>query len=149
MHSAWLASGSNEDAVCVTDFTPVMTTENEGPQLLQSYRQLLGHSGRVTNVVWNPHKNGILASSSFDGSVQIWDVLNNTPLANFSGHIGRVYSVLWSHLDPDIVYSGGEDFSLRRWKISELSESLPPAGKDDRYNCFVLFAESILGINDF
>ena len=37
----------------------------------ESFRKLVGHSGRVTNVVWSPHTAFRLSSSSYDGSVQV------------------------------------------------------------------------------
>ena len=36
-----------------------------------SYRWLAGHSARVTSVVWSPHSDLKLASSSYDGTVQV------------------------------------------------------------------------------
>lgn len=128
-----MASGSNEDIVCVYDLKAVITAveppeESQPVSLTNSHNHFNGHNGRITRVAWSPHNNGLLASSSYDGSVQIWDVVKNEPVCNFRGHIGRVQTVFWSFIDEDIVLSGGEDFTLRRWKVSEQSHRLPPAG---------------------
>ncbi|XP_057313551.1 gem-associated protein 5-like isoform X2 [Hydractinia symbiolongicarpus] len=133
-YSYWLASGSNEDIVCVYYLKAVITAveppEDAQPvSLTNSLNHFNGHNGRITRVAWSPHSNGLLASSSYDGSVQIWDVVKNEPVCNFRGHIGRVQTVFWSFIDEDIVLSGGEDFTLRRWKVSEQSHRLPPAAK--------------------
>ena len=36
-----------------------------------SFKRLVGHTGRVTNVAWCPHMSLRLASSSYDGTVQV------------------------------------------------------------------------------
>ena len=39
--------------------------------VINSFKRLVGHSGRVTNVAWCPHMSLRLASSSYDGTVQV------------------------------------------------------------------------------
>ncbi|PIK60771.1 putative gem-associated protein 5-like [Apostichopus japonicus] len=129
--SLWfcLASGSNETVVHVHDLSNVLGQETLIPMpapISSAFRSLNGHMLRVTTLQWNPLADGKLASVSYDGTAQIWDVDSGEALANFRGHQGRLLSVAWSHLDPDILFTGGEDFCVMKWKISECTHKQPP-----------------------
>ncbi|XP_047143757.1 gem-associated protein 5 isoform X1 [Hydra vulgaris] len=116
----WLASGSDDYNVCVTDVADVLNNNNnELVSVIKPTRQLSNQTGRITQVLWSPHTNGVLALASFDGSVQVWNILTGEGIAHYGGHIGRVYTVMWSYSDRDVLYSGGDDFTLQRWRISE------------------------------
>lgn len=41
---------------------------------VKSSQELLGHTGHVERVVWNPTREGELASTGQDGTVRLWDV---------------------------------------------------------------------------
>ena len=49
--------------------------DSDGKVITGSYRWLSGHSSRVTNVVWSVHSFSKLASSSYDGTVQVLNAL--------------------------------------------------------------------------
>ena len=129
-YSFWLACGSNEDSISVIDVNILCQEGKEKEMvLIDSPSYILhGHSGRITKLAWSPHTNGILASASYDGSVQVWDVKRNEGLANYRLHLGRVHCVLWSFKNSDVLFSGGEDFCLHRWKYSETGHKSPPSG---------------------
>ncbi|EDO37187.1 predicted protein, partial [Nematostella vectensis] len=124
----WLASGSNESTVHIHDLSKAIEcASHDAPSTITaSYRQLVGHCGRVTALSWSPHHPDRLVTSSYDGSAQVWDVETNQPIANYRGHVGRVMSVCWSYLDPDVVFSGGEDGTVRPWRVSLQTHTHPP-----------------------
>ena len=39
--------------------------------ITECFRQLAGHSGRVTDLSWSPHQFELLLSSSYDGTAQV------------------------------------------------------------------------------
>ena len=137
-YSCWLASACN-DYLSVSILSDLSKEDavTAPLKITKPCKKLPGHSGRVTRACWNPHAVGVLASASYDGSVQIWDVDRCEPLANYRGHEGRVMTVMWSFIDADVVYSGGEDFTVRRWRISEQTEKCPPG----EYCFFSLIAQ--------
>ena len=48
--------------------TDTMSPE-EGPlHVTECLKKLVGHSNRVTNLAWSPHRDGELVSVSFDGN---------------------------------------------------------------------------------
>ena len=42
-----------------------------------------GHSKNVTTIRWHPHASNVLASTSIDGTVRVWDVENQKSLICF------------------------------------------------------------------
>ena len=95
--------------------------------LSDSFCQLEGHGHRVVCLSWSCFNEGQIASASYDGSVQVWDVLSGgKPVANFRGHSGRLYSVQWSTSQADEIFSGAEDNTLQRWNVSEQTDKIPP-----------------------
>ena len=40
-------------------------------EMNESLVDLWGHSERVTDLAWSPHKNGLLASASYDNTAQV------------------------------------------------------------------------------
>lgn len=96
--------------------------------ITESFCQLEGHTSRVMHLCWNPHTDGILASASFDCTVQVWDVKHHLAVRNYRGHLGHVLCVQWSLLDKDIIYSGSDDHTLHGWKISEQIYTAPISG---------------------
>lgn len=67
---------------------------------------LSGHKERVVSIAWNPHQDGMLLSASYDGTAQVWDVINQNPLKNFSLHSGRLLCCEWSALEPNVAITG-------------------------------------------
>ena len=74
---------------------------------------LRGHEGSVTTVCYSPNGRH-LASSSWDGSVRVWDAGNGKQLRVIRGHHGSVNSVCFS-LDGVRIASGSEDRTVRVW----------------------------------
>jgi WD40 repeat protein len=100
--------------------------------------KFIGHKERITGLSWSA--NNLLASCSFDSTVQIWNTDSGKPLANYRGHSEKLLCCLFSNSDSNIVYSGGEDYCLHKWKIDAQSEIMPPEEcKYDFNKCCFLF----------
>jgi WD40 repeat protein len=80
---------------------------------------LIGHTGSVHSVVFSP-KRHILASSSNDQTVRLWNVTDpthptsGTPL---TGHTSSVNAVAFSP-DGHTLASGSNDQTIRLWEIN-------------------------------
>ena len=112
-------------SICLQDKSSIKVITVDTP-----YQALTGHSSRITKVKWSPHAIGVLASSSYDGSIQVWDVKKNEGLGNYRGHLGRVHCVAWSYVSSDVLLSGGEDFCLHRWRYTETKDKMPPTSSE-------------------
>ncbi|CAN7999526.1 unnamed protein product [Ixodes hexagonus] len=125
--SYWLACSSTNGTIFLYDLSRLASSSPDVLRMLQPSLQLSGHSAKVVSLAWSPFRDGMLASASYDETVQVWDVGQGKPVANYRGHSGRVFSVCWSPLDPDLLFSGGEDATVNCWKLSEQGINLPPS----------------------
>ncbi|GMR54305.1 hypothetical protein PMAYCL1PPCAC_24500, partial [Pristionchus mayeri] len=77
---------------------------SEGSFLKQSY---IGHKGWVTGVRWTERDEYSFISSSFDGTVKMWDCRSaKTPVFDISGHEDRV---MCCGVGEGAILSGGVD----------------------------------------
>jgi small GTP-binding protein len=76
-------------------------------------RVLQGHNDTVFSVAWAPD-NGLLASSSDDETVIIWNPHDGTQIRKLSGHTSGVVSVAWLP-DSRTLASGGGDKIINVW----------------------------------
>ncbi|KAG0727047.1 Gem-associated protein 5 [Chionoecetes opilio] len=133
-HIYTLAVGSNENKVYIFCLDRVIKglkargpEDSEGAEVLvtQATRTLHGHEARVVWLSWSPHNPAILASASYDNTVQLWDTDNGTMLGNYGGHCARVFRVEFSLCDADLLYSCAEENLLHCWRPSQLSCKTP------------------------
>ncbi|KAJ4930287.1 hypothetical protein JOQ06_019292 [Pogonophryne albipinna] len=125
-----LASGSSNATVYVHDLRSIIENPPESPVVLtEPYRRLCGHTAKITGMVWSPHHEARLVTVSYDGTAQVWDVLEEAAICNYRGHVGFLLCVDWSPVDPDVIWTGGKDFTLHEWKVSTQEFTKPPKGK--------------------
>eukprot|EP00048_Salpingoeca_helianthica_P006317 m.97165 g.97165 ORF g.97165 m.97165 type:complete len:531 (-) comp13967_c3_seq3:106-1698(-) len=77
---------------------------------------LTGHTMGVTRLSPAP-AGSLLASCSFDRSVQIWSATTGRSLHHLNGHTDKVHSVVFG-LDSVHVYSTSQDHTLKSWDAS-------------------------------
>ncbi|XP_029304088.1 gem-associated protein 5 [Cottoperca gobio] len=125
-----LASGSSNATVYVHDLHAIIEDPPDVPVVLtEPYRRLCGHTSKITGMVWSPHHEARLATVSYDGTAQVWDVLQEAAVSNYRGHAGYLLCVDWSPVDPDVIWTGGKDFTLQEWRVSKQEFTKPPKGK--------------------
>ncbi|XP_053574687.1 gem-associated protein 5 [Bombina bombina] len=125
-----LASGSNNATIYVHNLKGALEMTAETPTtIIEPFRSLSGHTAKITSLSWSPHHDARLVSASYDGTAQVWDVLQEEPLSNYRRHKGRLLCVHWSPVEADKVWTGADDFCLHSWSISKQEHSRPPKGK--------------------
>uniref|UniRef100_UPI0037E7425A gem-associated protein 5 n=1 Tax=Semicossyphus pulcher TaxID=241346 RepID=UPI0037E7425A len=125
-----LASGSSNATVYVHDLRSIIENPPESPAMVtEPYRRLCGHTGKITGMAWSPHHDARLVTVSYDGTAQVWDVLQEAALSNYRDHVGYLLSVDWSPVDPDVIWTGGKDFTVQEWRVSKQEFTKPPKGK--------------------
>jgi WD40 repeat protein len=81
-------------------------------------RSLLGHSGAVSSLVFNPGGQ-ILASGGPDEAIILWDVASGQPKDYlFTGHNNRLLSLAFSP-DGQTLASGALDGSITLWDVAQ------------------------------
>ncbi|HBH24377.1 MAG TPA: hypothetical protein DDY13_13250 [Cytophagales bacterium] len=107
-HGGDLLAIGNEDGVV---FLADMENGVEGFKILSG---LLGQESRVSEIVFS-NNNELLATASYDGSVQMWimDHLNKLPLT-FKDHNDYVWSISFNP-SGNYLLTGSRDGSLKVW----------------------------------
>jgi WD40 repeat protein len=76
-----------------------------------------GHTRAVNSLAWSPD-GAHLVSSSWDGTVQVWDSATGQRLLTYSGHPQGPTSVAWSP-DSSRLVSAGFEGSLQVWRAAD------------------------------
>ncbi len=87
----------------------------------------VGHSGMITSLAadW---EGQVMASSSWDHSVILWDLTTRRLLRTLHGHRGEVWCVAMSP-QGDLVASGSKDGEVKVWPVAIPVESEGIAGR--------------------
>eukprot|EP01018_Ginkgo_biloba_P024724 Gb_03984 [translate_table: standard] len=76
-------------------------------------------SSKLSSICWNSYIRNQIASSAFEGIVQLWDVTRSQPIVEFDEHEKRVWSVDFPQADPTRLASGSDDGSAKLWNINQ------------------------------
>jgi WD40 repeat protein len=60
------------------------------------------------------HDSKLLASSSGDHTIRVWDATSDQCLQTLKGHSSSVYSVAFSH-DDKLLASASDDRTIKMW----------------------------------
>lgn len=74
---------------------------------------------KLSNVCWNSYIKSQIASSDFEGVVQVWDVTRSQVTVEMREHEKRVWSVDYSLTDPTMLASGSDDGTVKLWNINQ------------------------------
>ena len=91
-----------------------------------------GHGGRVTSVAFSPDGR-LLASSSDDKTIRIWNVTTGQEVLTLTGHKGRVNAVVFSPDGKLLASAGGPfDNTVKLWNVSTGRELYTLEGNPSR-----------------
>eukprot|EP00898_Chlorokybus_atmophyticus_P008924 jgi/Chlat1/9032/Chrsp94S08300 len=93
---------------------------------------------KLASLCWNSYIKSHVASSDYEGVVQLWDATVGTSLMELSEHSKRVWSVDFSRVDPTRLASASDDGRVKIWSISQESSCATIEGKANL--CCVNFA---------
>lgn len=74
---------------------------------------------KLSSICWNAYIKNQIASSDFEGVVQIWDVTRSQVFMEMREHEQRVWSVDFSVADPTYLASGSDDGAVKLWNINQ------------------------------
>ncbi|CAA2987385.1 Protein SPA1-RELATED 4 [Olea europaea subsp. europaea] len=76
---------------------------------------------KLSSICWNGYIKSQVASSNFEGVVQVWDVTRSQIFTEMKEHERHVWSVDFSVADPTMLASGSNDGSVKLWNINEVA----------------------------
>ncbi|URD74980.1 Protein SUPPRESSOR OF PHYA-105 [Musa troglodytarum] len=79
----------------------------------------MSNRSKLSCICWNGYIKSQIASSDFEGVVQVWDVTRSQSLAEMREHEKRVWTVDFSLADPTRLASGGDDGTIKLWSINK------------------------------
>ncbi|XP_059277119.1 protein SPA1-RELATED 3-like isoform X2 [Lycium ferocissimum] len=79
----------------------------------------MANRSKLSSICWNGYIKSQLASSNFEGVVQVWDVTRSQLFMEMREHEKRVWSVDFSVADPTMLASGSDDGSVKLWNINQ------------------------------
>lgn len=87
--------------------------------------KVAGHKQDVLEIAWNPFNDNIIASSSEDATVKIWEIPDGglvenltQPLLTLEGvHQRRVGHVAWNPVAANILLSASHDHIIAIWNL--------------------------------
>lgn len=88
--------------------------ERNGEPLIAT---LQGHDAEVSDLAYAVEKK-LLASSSFDGTINLWNSKTGSLIDTLRGHEGKVHSVSITS-DETTLASSGEDGTIRLWNLAD------------------------------
>jgi histone-binding protein RBBP4 len=96
-----IVTGSNDNQVHVWD----------SRNLDQSLLKLESHTDQVTQTKFSPLQGNLLASSSSDSQVIVWDLASAESAVKFvhAGHQARVSDIAWNLNEKDTLASVSDD----------------------------------------
>ncbi|CAA3024176.1 SPA1-RELATED 4-like isoform X1 [Olea europaea subsp. europaea] len=74
---------------------------------------------KLSSICWNGYIKSQIASSNFEGVVQVWDVTRSQIFMEMKEHERRVWSVDFSVAEPTMLASGSDDGSVKLWNINQ------------------------------
>ncbi|KAI5063029.1 hypothetical protein GOP47_0021576 [Adiantum capillus-veneris] len=74
---------------------------------------------KLSSICWNSYIKSHIASSDYDGVVQLWDASTAQTLMQYKEHKKRAWSVDFSQADPTKLASGSDDGCVKLWSINQ------------------------------
>ena len=115
-----IASGSDDGKAFIWKVPEGFTLrvdEGEEPQDIAPVQKLVGHSRKIGHVLFNPAAENVLATSSGDYTVKIWDVEAASPRLTMK-HGDIVQSLSWS-ANGSLLVTTSRDKKLRVWDVRQ------------------------------
>ena len=86
--------------------------------------KVTGHKGQVMDIQWNPFDDNIIASSSEDATVMIWEIPEgglkegmNEPKTTLEAHERKCAHIQWHPTAKNVIASSGYDNIIHIWDI--------------------------------
>ncbi|PWA59547.1 protein kinase-like domain, Guanine nucleotide-binding protein, beta subunit [Artemisia annua] len=111
----YFATGGVNKKIKVFEYNSIL---NENRDIHYPVVEMSSRS-KLSSICWNNYIKSQIASSNFEGVVQIWDVTRNQVHMELKEHERRVWSVDFSSANPTLLASGSDDGSVKLWNTNQ------------------------------
>ncbi|GAN02523.1 conserved hypothetical protein [Mucor ambiguus] len=80
--------------------------------------RVLACSNKISCLSWSPYVKAQLASSDYEGLIDIWDSASGRKVTTFTEHKKRAWSVNYCETNPTMLASGSDDSTVKVWSLS-------------------------------
>ncbi|KAL9560220.1 hypothetical protein MBANPS3_000072 [Mucor bainieri] len=80
--------------------------------------RVLACSNKISCLSWSPYVKSQLASSDYEGLIDIWDSASGRKVTTFTEHKKRAWSVNYCETNPTMLASGSDDSTVKVWSLS-------------------------------
>ncbi|XP_021850874.1 protein SUPPRESSOR OF PHYA-105 1 isoform X2 [Spinacia oleracea] len=81
----------------------------------------IGNKSKLSCISWNSYIRNYLASTDYEGVVQVWDASTGVRYSQHTEHQKRAWSIDFSRIDPTMFASGSDDCSVKLWSTNEIN----------------------------
>eukprot|EP01038_Epipyxis_sp_PR26KG_P007697 gene7697-10468_t len=114
---SYLASGANDNTLCITDLAAMQSTTNATPRYI-----LNEHQAAVKALAWSPHERNLLATGggTADRCIKFWNASSGS-LINSVDTGSQVCALQWSPHEKELLSSHGyAENQLCLWKYPSM-----------------------------
>lgn len=87
--------------------------------------KVIGHTGQILDLKWNPFDDNVIASASDDCTIRIWRIPSGGLTANLdeslfelNGHMRKVLIIEWHPTASNVLFSAGFDHVINVWDLA-------------------------------
>lgn len=76
-------------------------------------------NSKISCITWNSYHKNVMASSDYEGAVNLWDVQTGLQTKCFHEHEKRCWSVDFNNIESRLIASGSDDARVKLWSIND------------------------------
>jgi len=113
----YVATAGINKSIKVYRFADMVDPTKDPAALRYPVLEILSRS-KLSCICYNTYIHHRLATSDYEGVVELWDTQVNSEVASFEEHSRRVWAIDCSPLDPNLLVSGSDDGCVKLWNIN-------------------------------
>ncbi|XP_065073355.1 coronin-1C-like isoform X2 [Ochlerotatus camptorhynchus] len=115
----------------VADTTFVVIPINQTGRIDFQCCKVIGHTGQILDLKWNPFDDNMIASASDDCTIKLWKIPEGGLTSNLTecstelvGHKRKVLHIEWHPTASNVLISAGFDHLICVWDVSNAEKPL-------------------------
>ena len=111
----FFATAGVSKRISVFDHTSTMANANQGLPIANCPIVEMVTRSKLSCISWNKFINTELASSDYEGVLNVWDTSTGNLVHEYEAHSKRIWSVDFCCADPKLLATGSDDSFVKVW----------------------------------